>query len=90
MRRPLKQRDNPRYIVPTVKNASKVMIWAAICAGGRSGLWFLLEGISINGTMYLEVLKSNVPSFMEIKRCSHFQHDGVPRHQTKGIEEMAW
>ena len=30
VRRPLKQWDNPRYIVPTVKNASKVMIWAFV------------------------------------------------------------
>ena len=88
--RPLKQRDNPRYIVPTVKNASKVMIWAAICAGGRSGLRFMPEGTSINGTVYLEVLKSKVLSFMEIKRCSHFQHDGAPVPSDKSSEEMAW
>ena len=87
VRRPLKQRDNPRYIVPTVKNPSKVMIWASICAGGRSGLWFMPEGTSINGTVYLEVLKSKVPSFMEIKRCSHFQHDGAPCHQTKAVKK---
>ena len=89
MRRPLKQWDNPRYIVPTVKNASKVMIWAAICAGGRHGLWFMPEGTSINGIVYLEVLKSKLSSFMEIKMCSHFQHDGAPCHQTSS-EEMAW
>ena len=72
VRRPLKHWDNPHYIVPTVKNASKVMIWAAICAGGRSGLWFMPEDTSINGTVYLKVLKNKVPSFMEIKRYSHF------------------
>ena len=87
VRRPLKQRDNPRYIVPTVENASKVMIWAAICAGGRNGLLFMPEGTSINRTVYLEVLKSKVPSFMEIKRCSHFQHDGAPCHQTKAVKK---
>ena len=37
--------------------------------------------------MYLEVLKSKVPSFMEIKRCSHFQHDGAPCHQTKAVKK---
>ena len=55
VRRPLKQGDNLRYIVPTVKNASKVVTWAAICAGGRIGLWFMPEGTSIKGTVYLEV-----------------------------------
>ena len=68
VRRPLKQWDNPCYIVPTVKNASKVMMWAAICAGRRSDLWFMPKGTSINGTVYLEVLKSKVPSFMKIKK----------------------
>ena len=62
------------------------MIWAAICANGRSGLWFMPEGTSINGTVYLEVLKSKVPSLMEIKRCSHFQHDGA-YHQTKAVKK---
>ena len=90
VRRPLKQRDNPHYIVPTVKNASEVMIWVTICAGERSGLWFMPEGTSINETVYFEVLKSKVPSFMEIKRCSHFQHDGAPWPSDKSSEEMAW
>ena len=34
VRRPKYQRNNIRYIVPTVKNASKVMIWGAICYNG--------------------------------------------------------
>ena len=87
VRRPLKQRDDLRYIVPTVKNASKVMIWSAICAGGRSGLWFMPEGTCINGTVYLEVLKSKVTSFMEIKRCSQFQQDGALFNQTKVVKK---
>ena len=24
---------------------------------------------------------------MEIKRCSHFQHDGAPCHQTKAVKK---
>ena len=62
------------------------MIWATIRAGGRSGLWFMPEGTNINGTVYLEVLKV-FPSLMKIKRCSHFQHDGAPCHQTKAVKK---
>ena len=51
IRRPPNQRNNPRYIVPSVKNAPKVMIWAAICARGRSGLWSMAQDSSINGTV---------------------------------------
>ena len=87
VRRPLKQWDNPSYTIPTVKNASEVMIWAAICTGGRSALWFMPEGTSTNETVYLEVLKSKVPSCIEIKRCSYFQHNGAPCHQTKAVKK---
>ncbi|CAM1299525.1 Uncharacterised protein r2_g945 [Pycnogonum litorale] len=56
IRRPPNKRDSERYIIPTVKNAAKTMVWGAICASGRCGLWFMPEGTSINGTVYLEVL----------------------------------
>ena len=87
VRRPPKQRQNPRYIVPTVKNAPKVMVWGAIAAAGRSGLWFMPDGTTINGMVYLEVLKEKVPLFMDIKGCTHFQHDGAPCHQTKVVKK---
>ena len=58
LRRPLKQQNNLRYIVPAVKNASKVMISAAIFAGGRSDQWFMPKSRSIYGAVYLEVIFS--------------------------------
>ena len=39
IRRPSNIRNSLRYIIPTVKNATKVMIWGAICANGTCGLW---------------------------------------------------
>ena len=87
IRRPPNKRNSPRYIISTVKNAAKVMVWGAICANERCGLWFMPEGTSINGTVYLNVLKEKLPNFVEIYHCSHthFQHDGVPCHQTKTV-----
>ena len=61
------------------------MVWGAICANERCGLWFMPKGTSINGTVYLNVLKEKLPNFMEIYRCSHFQHDGAPSHRTKTV-----
>jgi len=87
VRRPPNQRNNPRYIVPTVRNAPKVMVWGAICAGGVSGLWLMPDGQTINGSVYLEVLKSKLPQFMTIRGCTHFQHDGAPCHQTKAAKK---
>ena len=57
VRRPPNKRNSPRYIIPTVKNAAKVMVWGAICANGGCGLWFMPKGTFINGAVYLNVLK---------------------------------
>ena len=86
VRRPPNKRNSPRYIIPTVKNAAKVMVWGAICANGGCGLWFM-PGTSINGAVYLKVLKEKLPNFMEIYRCSHFQQDGAPYHRTKTVRK---
>ena len=50
------KRDCQCYIIPTLKNAAKLMVWGAISAKGRCGLWFILEGTSNNGIFYLDVL----------------------------------
>lgn len=44
------------------------------------------EGTSINGTVYLDVLKDKLPPFMNINQCTHFQHAGAPCHQTKYVK----
>jgi hypothetical protein len=86
VRRPPNSRFRERYIVPTVKNAPKVMVWGAISAKGRSGLWFMPEGTSINGAVYLDVLKQKLPQFMTIHDCDTFQQDGAPCHQKKAVK----
>ena len=63
----------------------KLWYGGAICANGRCGVWFMPEGPSINGTVYLNALKEKLPNFMEIYRCSHFQHDEAPYHRTKTV-----
>ena len=63
------------------------MIWGAISARGRCGLWFMPEGQTINGKVYLDVLKEKLPNFMNINECTHFQHDGAPCHQTKAVKK---
>ena len=32
-------------------------------------------------------IKEKVPLFMDIKGCTHFQHDGAPCHQTKAVKK---
>ena len=57
------------------------MVWGAICASGRCSLWFAPEGITMNGDVYLDILKDKLLTFMEIRGCNYFQHDGAPCHK---------
>jgi transposase len=56
VRRPPSTRYNAKYIVRSVKQAPKIMIWGAISAFGRAGVWFMPPNTTINGKTYLEVL----------------------------------
>lgn len=86
VRRPPKKRFCSRYIVTTVKNAPKVMVWGAISAKGRGGLWFMPEGTTINAAAYLGILKEKLLRFLTIHDCDTFQHDGAPCHQAKVVK----
>ena len=63
------------------------MIWGAISSRGHAGLWFMPKGTTINGTVYLEILKEKLPPFMELHRTTFFQHDGAPCHNVKAVRE---
>ena len=56
------------------------MVWGSIAASGRCGLWFSALGKTINASVYLSILKEKLQTFMTIRNCSVFQHDGVPCH----------
>ena len=82
IRRPHNKRYSPRYIIPTVE-CCKSYGRGAICANERCGLWFMLEGTFINGTVYLKELKKKLTNFMKLYHCS--QHDGALSHRTKAV-----
>lgn len=86
VRRPPKERHNPRYIIPTVKQAPKVMVWGAVSGAGRAGLWIMPKNTTINGKVYLDVLKQKLPPFLQIHNATHFQQDGAPCHGTKAVK----
>lgn len=87
VRRPPNKRYNPRYVLPTVKNPPKVMVWGAISASGRCGLWFMPPKTTINGAVYLEILKEKLELYMGIQKLTHFQQDGAPCHRTKAVTD---
>jgi len=44
-------------MVPMAKQAAKVMIWGAVSAAGRASLWIMPKDTTINGKVYLGVLR---------------------------------
>jgi len=87
VRRPAGKRYDSKYMVPRVKQAPKVMVWGSISAFGRGGLWFMPQDTTINGAVYLQILKDKLPAFMNIHNTTVFQHDGAPCHQTKVVSQ---
>lgn len=86
VRRPPGQRFNNRYVCPTVKHSPAIMVWGCISAEGRGGLSLIPQGKTVNGSMYLDILKEKLPAFMQLRNCDYFQHDGAPCHQTKAVK----
>ena len=68
VRRPADQRNNPRYIVQAMKHPGKQMIWGC--------LYFLSFGTTMNGKVYLELLKEKLQVHMEL-----------PCHRSKIVSE---
>jgi hypothetical protein len=56
------------------------MIWGAMSAFGRAGLWFMPPNSTINGTAYLQILQEKLPTFMSVHGTHYFQQDGAPCH----------
>lgn len=86
VRRPPKQRHNQRYTTTTVRNAPSAMVWGAICASGRCGLYIIPKGETVRAKNYLQIIQEKVPTFMQIKGTDVFQHDGAPAHTAKIVK----
>ena len=81
VRRPINQRYNTRYIVPTVNQAPTTMVWACFSGRGRGALWFMPKNTTINAAVYLGIVKDKLTPHMRILRSTVFQHDGAPCHK---------
>jgi len=82
VRRPINQRYNSRYVVPTVKQAPTTMVWGCFSGKGRGAIWFMPKNTTINGAVYLSILQDKLIPHMNILNCEVFQHDCAPCHRT--------
>ena len=81
-------RYGKRYCNRTVKWPDSVMVWGAFSGNdGRAGLAFLKQGVTMNGPIYLDVLKKHLPTFMDLHDCDIFMQDGAPCHHSKLVTE---
>jgi len=86
VRRPAKQRFNPRFVLPTVKHSPSVMVWGSISARGRAGISILPVNEMVNAVKYLAILQEKLPLWMPRHNCNTFQHDGAPCHQARLVK----
>ena len=59
IRRPAGERYSAKYVKPTVKHSTSVMVWGSISGEGRGGLWFLPKGQTMNTANYLRFWRTN-------------------------------
>ena len=57
-------------------------------ANGRTGLYFLPPGSTINGSKYVELPKKKLVLHMEIHNCAIFMHDGAPYHKSRLLQQF--
>lgn len=85
VRRPIGQRYSSRYVAPTVKKSSSVMVWGAISSYGVGPLYVLPSKTTMNAEHYLTMLQDHLPSAMSEHQCTTFQQDGAPAHTARSV-----
>ena len=70
-----------------MKQAAKVMVWGSVSAKGRGALWIMPKDTTINGRVYLDILRNKLPQFMAVHDATYFQHDGAPCHGVKPVSK---
>ena len=99
VRRPVGERYNEKFTIPTMKHPPSIMVWGAFSQNGTAGLYFLPQKTTMNGQKYLDLLKEKLNIHMTIHQCSIFMHDGAPCHRSKmvknflaaeNVQELEW
>ena len=87
IRRPVGKRYEAKYCIPSVKQASKIMIWACFSGkGGRGAIWFCKVGQTVGAEVYKQILEEKLLPFLKIQQVEYFQHDGAPCHQARSVK----
>ena len=64
------------------------MIWGAMTKNGTAGLYFLTPGTTMNGSKYVDLLKTKLLLHMSVHNTSIFMQDGAPCHRSKIVKKF--
>ena len=87
-RRPVGKRFDEKYTSATMKHPPSQMIWGAMSKNGTAGLYFLTPGTTMNGSKYVDLLKSKLLLHMSVRNTSIFMQDGAPCHRSKIVKKF--
>lgn len=90
VRRPPKSnRYDPRYTIKTVTHSLSLMVWGSFSGEHGAGeLFFLEPKQTMNGDVYLDVLKDYLHCFFDLHQPDgFFLHDGAPPHKCHDVKQ---
>ena len=88
VRRPVEKRFDEKYTSATMKHSPSQMIWGAMSKNGTAGLYFLTPGTTMNGSKYVDLLKTKLLLHMSVHNTSIFMQDGAPCHRSKIVKKI--
>ena len=88
VRRPVEKRFDEKYTSATIKHPPSQMIWGAMSKNGTAGLYFLTTGTTMNGSKYVDLLKSKLLLHMSVHNTSIFMQNGAPCHHSKIVKKF--
>ena len=71
-----------------MKHTPSVLIWGAMSVTGTAGLFFLPNRTTMNGQIYVDLLKDKVELHMNVHNCNIFMQEGSPCHRYKIVSEF--
>lgn len=88
VRRPVGERYNMKYILPTVKKYESIMIWGCFGNRGRGRLFIVPKGVTINAVRYIDILRDRLLAAMDALGTGVFQHDNAPCHAARIVQQF--